>query len=59
MLDGMVGKNLKIVYNDGEAISVKVGLVESVDATFVYFFSNGRSQAIALAAIVRFEEVRI
>ena len=57
-MDGMVGKNLKIVYNDGEAISVKVGRVENVDSVFVYFFSNGRSQAIALASIIRFEEVR-
>ena len=50
-----LGKNLKIVFDDGQGVSIKAGILKEVTDDYLLIRTSQGEQAISLHRIVRTE----
>jgi len=53
----LIGKTLRILYDDGEKVSERTGVLISSDGTTLFISVRGRSEGIAMSRYIRHEVV--
>lgn len=52
-MDQLLNKQIKVIFDDGEHVTFKIGILTKIDSSFIFLNSN--SDAIALSRIIRCE----
>jgi hypothetical protein len=50
-----IGKEIKLFYDDGSRITIKIGVLKAADESFVSLTVNGKVEVIPTSRIVRME----
>jgi hypothetical protein len=51
----LIGKTLRIFYDDGEKVMERTGILTAVDETTLFISVRGRSEGIAMSRYIRHE----
>jgi len=54
-VQAFIGKRVKIVYDDGNRVVTKFGVLQNSDANFLSFKSEIGSEIVPIARIIRLE----
>lgn len=54
----LIGRKVKVIYDDGSGITIKLGVLRSVDSNLVVIEnSQGKNEGISMLKFIRVEEI--